>query len=438
LQEVLLIQQVNPTGGLFVSFGGDDEAYKGKFQAGCRKAGIKINELTSEEALKIEPNLNSNIESAFEVDDGVVDPFMLTVANAYAARENKAEIETYSRVVKIAGRELSYLNDNKKKKIKADIIVNATGVWAGKTAKLVGREIKVKAYKGTILVYQGRAVERVVNHLHFPSQGDIILPHRNTTLVGTTNIPEKNLERFNIEKEEVDFLKEEGFAKVPLLRKRVLLRAYAGLRPVVGEISTRSFVLSDDGNFITISGGKLTTYRLMAEKVGNLVARKLGVRAKCRTAEENIIGDVKPTKLKKIFKKDYERIFRRYGNLSGKLSAYSSRNKRICLCEGVTSNEILFASKELFCKNLRDIRRRTRFGMGFCQGRRCTFEAALTLFSENIINSEEAQLQIINSLEERWKGIVPVIEDYMSEAKLLEATYSCTGNYNMVKNIIRR
>ncbi len=89
----------------------------------------------------------------------------------------------------------------------------------------------------------------------------------------------------------------------PKLAQTRILRAYAGVRPLVasdddpsGRNVSRGIVLLDhaqrDGleGFITITGGKLMTYRLMAEWATNKICEKLNISAKCTTAEEPLPG----------------------------------------------------------------------------------------------------------------------------------------------------
>ncbi len=92
---------------------------------------------------------------------------------------------------------------------------------------------------------------------------------------------------------ETDRIIEDAQAMIPVLATTRYIRAYAGVRPLVlsGESGdarsvSRGFSLIDHArdnvdNFITITGGKLTTYRLMAEKTADMVCRKLGVKAPC-------------------------------------------------------------------------------------------------------------------------------------------------------------
>ena len=106
-----------------------------------------------------------------------------------------------------------------------------------------------------------------------------------------------------VTREEVDLLLKEGEKLAPALASTRILRAYAGVRPLVasdsdpsGRSISRGIVLLDhetrDGlaGFITITGGKLMTYRLMAEWAADLACKKLGVNEKCRTADVPLPG----------------------------------------------------------------------------------------------------------------------------------------------------
>ncbi len=108
--------------------------------------------------------------------------------------------------------------------------------------------------------------------------------------------------------EEVDILLREGEKLAPVMAQTRILRAYAGVRPLVasdndpsGRNVSRGIVLLDhaerDGmdGFITITGGKLMTYRLMAQWATDAVCRKLGNTAPCVTAERALPGSQQST-----------------------------------------------------------------------------------------------------------------------------------------------
>jgi len=117
-------------------------------------------------------------------------------------------------------------------------------------------------------------------------------------------------------------------------------------------------------NVVSIVGGKLTTYRLMAEQAADLVCAKLGVDRRCTTAEE-VLPD--------------QGAHRAYFWLGERLAAHEAAGggnaDLICECE-VVSRSLLddFLDQRLPC-SLDDIRRGTRLGMGPCQGAFCTFRA---------------------------------------------------------------
>ena len=85
------------------------------------------------------------------------------------------------------------------------------------------------------------------------------------------------------------------------------------------------------------------------------------------------------------------------------MSAIDGDRTIVCECEGVTLGEIRYAINTLGATSLDDLRRRTRIGMGQCQGRQCACRA-LGLIAQ-LLNPESAQADIARFLTERWKGI---------------------------------
>jgi glycerol-3-phosphate dehydrogenase len=119
-------------------------------------------------------------------------------------------------------------------------------------------------------------------------------------VLGTTSVTVEDADHFTIEEWEIDKMLDEGIEMVPMIEDMRIQRYYAGVRPLyeppVGdeeveegrEVSRAFFVLDHEaldsvGGFITITGGKLTTARLMAEKTVDLVCAKMGIKAPCRT-----------------------------------------------------------------------------------------------------------------------------------------------------------
>ena len=78
----------------------------------------------------------------------------------------------------------------------------------------------------------------------------------------------------------------------------------------------------------------------------------------------------------------------------------------VCECEGVSIGEVKYAIKDLHVTNLTDLRRRTRVGMGTCQGELCSCRAAGILAETT--KSSEKEHDLANFLQDRWEGMYPV------------------------------
>ena len=184
---------IEDTGGLFVAAGEDDARYMDRFLPACRDAGIGVREIGVDEALEMEAGLDKSIQAAVEVPDASLDPFFLTLGNVNSARGHGATVLNHSPVQSIrrtgSGFEVTIGRGRRERRISADVIVNAAGSWAGEVAAMLGASIPICVDKGTLVVFNGRLVNRLVNRLRPPSDGDILVPHRTATILGTTSSP---------------------------------------------------------------------------------------------------------------------------------------------------------------------------------------------------------------------------------------------------------
>lgn len=429
---------IEDTGGLFVTLPEDDPTYHDHLLQGCRYAGIKAKEISVKEALRREPNLNSAILKAIEVPDGTIDPFRLTAANMLDAQEHGAKVLTHTRVTGIDTQNgavttvhARHLN-GEEYQIKCRIIINASGVWGQQIAHMTGIELSMFPSKGSMLIIDYRINGVVVNRCRMPSDGDIIVPGDTVSLIGTTSrkVDYDRIEETTVNDDEIDILLADGEKLIPNVSRTRALRAYAGVRPLVavsgetqGRDISRGIVLVDhaerDGleGFVTIAGGKLMTYRLMAEMTSDLVASKLKVKSKCTTHKIPLPGSEKKTKvsgIRKLFSGIPNSVtgstMYRHGERIHNILKKDPRNYRlICECEMVTEGEVEYALKNLEVYDIVDLRRRTRIGMGPCQGELCAYRSA-GLFQEYGAATPEKSAKLLNDfLEERWKGVKPVL-----------------------------
>jgi glycerol-3-phosphate dehydrogenase len=163
------------------------------------------------------------------------------------------------------------------------------------------------------------------------------------------------------------------------------------------------------------------TYRLMAEWATDLLAKKLGNNKPCRTAELNLPGSRDPEKVSApglSVPAEGSAQYRHGERVIAFFRDNPKANALICECEMVTAGEIEYALRELDVDNLIDLRRRTRLGMGPCQGELCAYRAAGLMQEYGKADGRQACVMLRQFLEERYKGTRPVLwGDALREAE---------------------
>ena len=427
---------VEPTGGLFITLPEDDLAWQQHFISACTSAGISAQPLSAEDARRIEPCVNPALIAAVQVPDGTVDPFRLTAANMVDAREHGAVILTGHEVCgllregsRVNGVQIRHPSTLNVQNIYAPVVVNAAGIWGQRIAEYADLSIRMFPAKGALLILDHRINQHVINRCRKPADADILVPGDTISLIGTTSthIDYRDIDNTRVTPEEVDVLLREGEKLAPVMAKSRILRAYAGVRPLVasdddptGRNVSRGIVLMDhaerDGmeGFITITGGKLMTYRLMAEWATDAVCRKLNNSVACRTASEPLPGSRETTEqsLKKVISLPAplrgSAVWRHGDRTPEGLGKTRHDRSLVCECEAVTAGEVQYAVENLNVRSLLDLRRRTRVGMGTCQGELCACRAAGLLNRLQVTDEAQTIAQLSAFLNERWKGVKPI------------------------------
>ena len=426
---------VDETSGLFITLPEDDLGYQATFVKACNTAGIKAEVMDPKEAIRLEPSVNPSIIGAVRVPDGSVDPFRLCAANMVDAKLHGAKVLVYSEVVsfikegdtvkgvKVLDHKTGLVSD-----YYAPVTVNAGGIWGHNIALMAGANVGMFPAKGALLIFAHRVNGVVINRCRKPANADILVPGDTVCIIGTTStkVPYEECDHIAVTPDEVDLLLTEGAKLAPCLAETRILRAYAGVRPLVsadndpsGRNISRGIVCLDhetrDGikGFVTITGGKLMTYRLMAEMATDAVGRKLGLEAACTTASTPLPGS-EPGGLEKIARKIWEMpttaqkaSVGRFGSRAAELDFDDDKGSLVCECEQVSMGEVDAAIANLEVNNLVDLRRRTRFGMGTCQGELCACRAAGRLArAQDCVSKARGDLK--SFIGERWKGMYPV------------------------------
>ena len=429
---------VEETGGMFVKRPEDSEEYFQEKLEGCRACDIPAEVIDGEEARRREPYLARDVEKAIVVPDGAVDPFRLCVANAADAREHGARVETHAEVTdvliedsEVVGVEIEHDSGPGKRvhhepgtteEIRARYVVNATGAWAGQIGEMAGVDVEVRPSKGVMTVMNTRQVDTVINRCRPKGDADIVVPHETACILGTTDEEVDDPEDYPEEEWEVDLMIETLSELVPALKDARTLRSFWGVRPLYEppgtgtddptDITRDYFLLDHDvrddlPGMTSIVGGKLTTYRMMAESITDHVCEKLDHDAECDTADAPLPGSEDFSVLREYMDEFGlrspvgRRSVQRLGSRADEVLKGIDPNPVVCECEGVTRAEVQDAIDGAG-SDLNAVRLRTRASMGNCQGGFCTHRIAAELTQEYpgpVVRDAEDELD-----QERWKG----------------------------------
>ena len=437
-EENLLLKElashcVEDTGGMFVAIEGDDPAYIAEFPNLCARSGIPVEAIDPKTAKELEPEISERVIAAYLTPDASIDPFKLSLENISHARKLGATLLCHHQVLgfemekgRIRKVRLKHTESGGEVYIEADQVINASGAWAAEIASLAGISIPMVYSKGSLLVTSDRITQRVINRLRPPGDGDILVPGGTVSLLGTTSVQIDAPDLAHPSIPEIDRIVDQASQMVPVLESARYIRAYAGVRPLIGSHTanggrseSRGFAVLDhekDGlvNFVTIAGGKLTTYRLMAEKVADLVSHRLGVSAPCLTRIQPLPASP-------------ECRWSQPG-LSPKLwlKAHEAGDMLLCECEMVPKSVVEEVISVIQGQNMRpdlkSISLRSRIGKGPCQGAFCSLRVSAYLHDRDVGYSDRELTSISGFLRERWKGLRPVLwGGQLMQAELQEA-----------------
>ncbi len=420
---------IEDVGGFFVTTPWDDPAYADRFIEGCRATGVDCEEIDPGQALREEPRLNPDVSRVFRVPDGNIEVWKMVWALARGAQQRGARILPYHAVVgihrtgdQVTGARLRGHATGEELDVEARVTVNASGAWAGQVAEMAGIEgVRVLPGRGIMIAMSHRLVNTCVNRCQMPSDGDIIVPIRTVCVIGTTDVHTEDPDDHRAPETEVDAMLDDGEKLVPGFRQARALRVWTGVRPLFEDAKasdtdtrdvTRAHAVLDhaerDGvnGFVTIIGGKLTTFRLMAQDTMTAVSRHLGDERPCTTKTEPLPGSEDQATYVLS-----ERLERKENHLA--------EGQLICECELVPRWKLEESIRRRATTNLDDIRRLLRLAMGPCQGGFCIYRAAGILHGLEGLTAEQADASLLDFLQERWKGTWPILYgDQLRQARL--------------------
>ncbi len=416
--------------------------------------------LTPEASREIEPMLHPDIIASVYYEEFFIDPFRLCMLQALDAINHGATVRTYCEVIgfdinnntELEGIIFYNRVSGTTERVSTKLVINATGPWAHKIAKLADEELDIRLNKGAHVILDRRVVNVGITVKAIDGRWIYLFPHENTTLLGTTALdtwedPDSLVASFD----EIEYLLQSIETILPSIRETRIIRTMAGVRPLVPEWKrpegkvTRGYRIIDHSEtgktkgLISFTGGKLVMCRHMAEAVTDLVCKKLGKAAACTTHTQALPGndaDVDVAALSKDFGISLhalERMRARRGTEMLKVLELTKEHPEwkttICTCEPVIEAEMRYAIREEFPQTLNDLRRRLRLGTGPCQGTFCTYKAAAILSEELDLGGDDFLVDILDFRAERWKGIRQSMRgEQLAQEELTLGMYSCVGN----------
>lgn len=390
--------------------------------------------LGAEEARQVEPGLSPDVVGAVTMEEWGIDPHRLVWANVQDAIAHGAKAMNHARVTELirdGGRVIGVryrTADGAGAEARAKVVVNATGPWSPQLGEMAGVEVHLRPAKGVHIVYPHRISNFSISAESVDGRDLLMVAHGGFTLLGTTDDDfYGDLDAVDVLEDEVEYLLQAFERVFPSIRRYRAVRTTAGVRPTLfkwrayEDVLSRRYEVIDhqragaDG-LITITGGKLSMYRLMAEETADAVCRQLGVDAKSTTATRPLPGnesDLEPAADLAarcgVPALAVARLQSRHGTGAEKVLDEGGTSRLVCRCEPVTEAELAFAARHEQVRSLADAFRRVGVTAGPCAGASCIVRTAEVVGRELGWSASQRFEAARDFVRASWLGRAPVL-----------------------------
>jgi glycerol-3-phosphate dehydrogenase len=342
--------------------------------------------VSRQECLALAPGLRiSGLRGGLLSFDGqLTDDARLVVGLARTAAGLGASILTRTRVTEATGDAVEVRDtvSGATARLRARSVINAAGVWAGELVD----SVLLRPSRGSHLVVDARRLGLATTALTVQAPGElnryvIVLPQRDDGLVyiGLTDEPHDGPipDTPTVPESEMDYLLRVASSALETeLGRDDVLGSYAGLRPLLdvpgvggrsADLSRRHAVVTAPNGVITVVGGKLTTYRRMAQDAVDTAVRAAGLPAdRSATRDLPLVGAAPRRELSTV--EAPERLVAKYGTEAAAVADLSARDPKLAEPIGpdtsVTGAEVVWAVRHEGALDADDVlHRRTRLGL---------------------------------------------------------------------------
>jgi glycerol-3-phosphate dehydrogenase len=307
-------------------------------------------------------------------------------------------------------------------------VVNAAGPWVPEVSRLAGMDVQLRPAKGIHIVYPHRISKFAISCESIDGRDLLMVSHGGFTLLGTTDDDfYGDLDSMDVLSDEVDYLLQAFERVFPAIRRFRPVRTTSGVRPTLfkwrryeDELSRRYQIFdhATDGveGFVTIAGGKLSMYRLMAEETSDAVCKKLGHQAPCVTATRPLPGsesDMEPAA--ELARRcglpalAVVKLQSRHGSRAEAVLDDSRSGRLVCRCEPLTEAELAYAARSEQVASLADAFRRVGLAGGPCAGAACVIRAAEIIGRELGWSAAQRFDAAREFIRGSWLGRAPVL-----------------------------
>lgn len=353
------------TGSLVLAFSDEEKVhleqlYKDGIINGV--SGMKI--IDGSEVRKIEPYLSKGVKWALYCEDsGVCSPYEFTIALIENAIVNGVELKLNQEVLAMEKLKDSFKITTNKEVLESQYVINAAGVYSDKISKMLGlNDFSIIPRKGEYIIFnkdQSYLVKRVIFQVPTEKGKGILVTttYHGNLMIGPDAEQVDYKEDVSTDEDSLKAIVEAARKSVDGFDMKKALTSFAGVRPTN---TRKDFIVeeSDVKKFLNVTGDSpgLTSSPSIAKKVLNILKDSgLNLREK---------KSFNPYRNSIIIKKDE--------NFDGNVDAEDPKKHIICRCEKVTEAEIIDSlSRGIEVKSLDAVKRRTRAGMGMCQGAFC-------------------------------------------------------------------
>ena len=390
--------------------------------------------LTAAEARQAEPGLAREVIGAVTMEEWGVDPHRLVYANVEDAVAHGARAVNHTKVtdlIRDGGKVIGVryrASDGTMSEARARVVVNATGPWSPEVSAMAGVPVKLRAAKGIHIVYPHRISNFSISAESIDGRDLLMVSHAGFTLLGTTDDDfYGDLDSVDVLQDEVEYLLQAFERVFPSIRSYRPVRTTAAVRPTLykwrryeDELSRRYEVIDHAAQgvegFVTIAGGKLSMYRLMAEQTSDAVCRKLGHQAECTTATTPLPGNESdmepPAELARrcgIPALAAVKLQSRHGSRAEKVLDGARAGRLVCRCEPLTEAELAYAARREQVRTLADAFRRVGLAAGPCAGSACVMRAAEVIGRELGWSASQRFDAVREFVRGAWLGRAPVL-----------------------------